>query len=133
MLRTGICLLFILMVTGCSTDIIGDPDKPISLITVIQEGKNNDNRPNMTTVCKGFYLTPGEVNDFYINASLVKETKDSNKYNILPCYARGTAAISGKLYNWTIRSGGVGIFSNENDYFVKICGINCCKKIPGIC
>jgi len=121
------------MVPGCSTGIIGDPDKPISVITVIQEGKNNDNRPNMTTVCKGFYLTSREVYEFYLNASLVKEAGNNNKYNILPCYSSGTAAINGKLYNWTIRSGGVGIFSNENDYFVKICGINCCKKTPGIC
>lgn len=133
MLRNSIYSLLTILVAACSSGIVGDPDKPISLITVQHEGATNPDRPAMTSICKGFYLSGKEVNDFYLNASLVTEPSETSVYNMLPCYAKGTAAINGKLYDWTIRAGGVGIFSYKEEKFIKICGIKCCDKVPGIC
>ena len=133
MLKYIFTALVILNLAGCSSAIVGDPGKPISLITVKHEGKYNEGRTDMATVCKGFYLSEKEVSDFYTNAARIEESDDTKKYDILPCYAHGTAAINGMLYNWVIRAGGVGQFYTENDRFIKICGKKCCKKVPGIC
>jgi hypothetical protein len=133
MLRNIICLILTVTMMACSSSIVGDPSKPISLITVKQDGASNPDRPAMTSICKGFYLSSEEVRDFYINASLLKDPADPEKYKILPCYAHGTAAIGGKLYDWTIRAGGIGVFTYKEEKLIKICGIKCCDKVPGIC
>lgn len=135
MVRTKFFFILLSMVfcTACASGIVGDPDKPISIINVVQEGKYNHGRPGMAEVCKGFYLSVQEVNEFYTNSELVSDIENKEVYKILPCYTQGTAAIRGKLYKWTIRAGGIGEFYNDNDHFVKVCGKKCCQKLSGIC
>lgn len=133
MFKNIIYLLCIFVISSCSSNIIGDPDKPISMIRVKNTGTHKDDRPQMASVCKGFFLSAQQVTDFYLNAVRIKEEKQSDKYNILPCYSSGTAAINGKLYNWIIRAGGIGDFYSDSDRFIKICGKGCCDKVPGIC
>lgn len=105
----------------------------ITRIKVEQRGKNEDNRPNMMGICKGFLLTENQVREFFDSSSFLREAEPSARYNILPCYSSGSALINDKPYQWVIRAGGVGEFYNDSDRFVKICGKNCCSKLPGIC
>lgn len=135
LLRNTILLYIIFSISSCTSSIVGDPNKPISFITVKTEGKNKQDRPQMATVCKGFFLSPHKVTDFYLHATRIKtdQQDEPGKYDILPCYSSGTAAIKGKLYNWIIRAGGIGEFYIEDDRFIKVCGKGCCDKVPGIC
>jgi hypothetical protein len=119
-----------MMTTACSTI---DKDAPISHIDVQFRGKNIDDRPQMASVCKGFYLSEQQVRDFYFNAAQIKDDDARESYELLPCYSQGTAYLYGEKYNWIIRAGGIGEFYNKHDRFVKICGINCCDKVKRIC
>ncbi len=121
--------LFIIFPCACSSI---DESKPISNIEVLYKGKNNTDRPQMSSVCKGFYITRDKVQEFYFSSARIKDT-DRKKYEILPCYSEGTAYLYGIKYKWIIRSGGVGEFFNDNDSFIKICGKNCCNKLERIC
>ena len=87
----------------------------------------------MQAVCKGFILSEQQVIDFYMNSETIKPADQEVNYDILPCYSSGTAYMYGIMYRWTILYGGIGIFTNENDTVIKVCGKNCCKKTNGIC
>ncbi len=117
-------------VTACSSI---DKTIPISHIEVITQGKHYTNRPEMKSTCKGFFMSEKKVLAFFHHAALTYEEDTEKKYKVLPCFSTGTAYLYGKIYNWIIRSGGVGEFYNEEERFVKICGIKCCSKIRGIC
>jgi len=87
----------------------------------------------MSTVCKGFFMSPDLVKDFYTHAALIRDTSKNARYEILPCFATGTAYIYGEKYTWIIRAGGIGEFFNETNRFTKICGKQCCSKVKNIC
>lgn len=122
--------MFVFLVAACSSI---DKSIPISHIDVVYRGKNLDNRPQMASVCKGFFLSDKQVKAFYYNAARINEKEPGKKYEILPCYSTGTAYIYGVKYNWVIRAGGVGEFYNDKDRFIKICGKKCCSKVKRIC
>lgn len=122
-------LLIAACFTACSSI---DKTIPISHVEVMYRGKSNEDRPQMSSVCKGFFMSHDKVQDFFYNASRVNDA-DRKKYEILPCYAKGTAYIYGVKYNWIIRAGGVGEFYNDSDRFFKVCGKQCCKKVERIC
>ena len=105
----------------------------ISRIKIQENGATISDRPGMTDVCKGFLLSKREVQDFFVDAMHVKDARSDGSYDILPCYASGTAMINNEVYKWTIRSGGIGEFENHNEKFLKVCGKGCCEKFTGIC
>ena len=125
----GLLLVIAFCFIACSSI---DKSKPISLIEVKYRGKNSDNRPQMPSVCKGFFMSQDKVQDFYRHASRINDS-ERQKYEILPCYAEGTAYLYGIKYNWKIRAGGIGEFYNESERFYKICGKQCCDKVERIC
>ena len=125
-----IALIAAVFIAACSSI---DPSVPISHIVVEIQGKNNTANEHMTTVCKGFFMSPELVKDFYHNASLISEKGKNSRYEMLPCYATGTAYIYGIKYTWVIRSGGIGEFFNDQSRFTKICGKKCCDKIKKVC
>jgi hypothetical protein len=133
-----ICVVVMTLLSGgCTAPVpVLVPDTPtlaIAAIKVQQRGKNEDNRPNMMGICKGFLLTETQVRDFFNYSAFIKEPESPSRHEILPCYSSGTAMINDKLYHWVIRAGGIGEFHNDNDRFTKICGKACCSKVPGIC
>lgn len=128
-LRSVLLLTFAVYLVACSSI---DKSKPISNVEVMYRGKNTDDRPQMASVCKGFFISQEKVQNFYHHASRVNDT-ESKKYKILPCYARGTAYLYGIKYNWIIRAGGIGEFYNDSERFIKICGRQCCNKVERIC
>lgn len=117
-------------VVACSSI---DKSIPISYVEIITQGMYSPNRPEMESVCKGFFMSEEKVLTFYRNAALTHEKDVDKKYKVLPCFSTGVAYLYGEKYNWIIRSGGVGEFYNDHKRFVKICGIKCCSKIRGIC
>ena len=100
-------LLCVFVITACSSI---DKSLPISHIDVLYRGKYQEQRPQMASICKGFFMTTKQVTDFYYNAARINEKEPTRKYEILPCYSTGTAYIYGEKYNWVIRAGGVGEF-----------------------
>ncbi|PKG38764.1 hypothetical protein CXF74_11740 [Psychromonas sp. Urea-02u-13] len=121
---------FILMLSACSSIFPwGDSEQ----FTIIEQGKNIDNRPNMEEVCKGFYISPSIFDAFFEYASITHEETLNERYKSLPCYSSGITYIEEEKFNWIIRAGGVGEFYNETQSFTKVCGIACCAKVDGVC
>ena len=130
MKRILTALIAAVMMAACSSI---DKSVPISHITIEHQGKNNTNDQHMTSVCKGFFMSPERVKDFYDNAYLVAERGKNERYEMLPCFATGEAYIYGEKYTWIIRAGGIGEFFNDKHRFTKICGKKCCAKVKNVC
>lgn len=132
-----IFFLFIIvsLLSGCASKaaIVAEDGLTISEITIKVNGATSKSRPHMSNICKGFILTKRQVQDFFVYSEHIKDRSSDNSDDILPCYASGSAVINNKPYNWVIRSGGIGDFSDKSDHFTKVCGKGCCDKIPGIC
>lgn len=128
-------LFALVLLYGCSTHVvsISDDGFTISDIQVMAAGGNEPEHAYTTGICKGFLLSEQQVRAFFVHANYVKDTAPENRYDILPCYSSGTAIINDAPYDWVIRAGGIGEFSNNSHRFVKICGKNCCDKAQGIC
>lgn len=124
----SLVITYILMLSACSS-FFGESEQ----FSIIEQGKNINTRSNMEEVCKGFYVSPSIFYDFFEYASLTHEKTINERYKSLPCYSSGFAYIEGEKFNWTIRAGGVGEFYNETKSFTKVCGINCCAKVDGVC
>jgi hypothetical protein len=121
---------------GCASDnaeIVAKDGTTISQIKITHNGDTEKSRPYMAGICKGFLLSKHEVQDFFVYADHVNLSKSNDSYDRLPCYASGTALINNQPYHWVIRSGGVGLFTNKNHRFMKICGKGCCSKVSGVC
>ena len=123
-------LISFFLVFGCSTI---NEDLDISSISFESQGKNNDIRSEMTSICKGFILTQQQVTDFYFHATRIDDKSLTERFMLLPCYSSGTAYLYGKKYKWVIRSGGIARFYNNHDEFFKLCGKKCCLQVEGIC
>lgn len=134
-LRIFLLVQLIIAVTGCSTPhaVVSDDGYTIAKIRITENGVANKSRPNMADICKGFLLSRNDVRNFFVHAYHVGNDSTDASYDILPCYASGTATINNDAYTWIIRSGGVGEFYNKTNKIVKICGKGCCNKVSGIC
>ncbi|WP_415226566.1 hypothetical protein [Psychromonas sp.] len=120
---------------ACSTLLIACSfnNDPINRIKITQQGKNIESRPLMSEVCKGFFISPTKLIEFYNNAAITHEEQANNNYLKLPCYSSGIAYFGDEKFQWIIRAGGVGEFYNETKSFTKICGVSCCDKVQGVC
>ena len=99
----------------------------------------------MAEACKGFYVSPEKLKDFFQYAALTHEERVNNNYEKLPCYSSGTAYLGDDEIQWVLRAGGVGEFKNlhhktQNNNqdqtqksFTKICGVSCCDNVQGVC
>lgn len=125
-------LIITLMVSGlfaCSSR----PADQLSDITVLAQGKNIAQRPEMAEACKGFYITPDKLKDFFQHARPTHEQKENSNYQKLPCFASGVAYLADEEFHWILRAGGVGEFYNDEKSFTKICGVACCDNVQGVC
>lgn len=131
----GYFLSILLVTCGCASEqpVISNDGFSISRIKIKTNGAASTSRPDMADVCKGFLLSRQQVLNFFINANHVKDNSTGNNDVILPCYVSGSAIINNEPYKWTIRSGGIGEFSSKTKKIIKVCGKDCCKKIPGVC
>jgi hypothetical protein len=109
------------------------PAGELTEIIVLDQGKSIKQKPKMIDACKGFYVTPQKLKNFFRYASLTHEEQASSNYAKLPCYARGTAYLGNEEIQWVLRAGGVGEFYNAQKSFTKICGISCCDNVQGVC
>lgn len=100
-------------------------------INISLQGQHITERPNMADSCRGFFINEKQIKRFFEHAVLTVN-KEKNLLK-LPCFSQGTASLSGEKFNWVIRAGGIGEFSNQRTSFSKMCGIACCNKIQGIC
>lgn len=135
-LRSVVSLLVtITLLAGCASEkgVQANDGLTISHITVHTNGATSKSRPNMTNICKGFILSKQDVQQYFVYARHVKVPHSDKSYDILPCYASGTAEINNQAFHWIIHSGGIGEFFNKNSRFVKICGKDCCGKVAGMC
>lgn len=123
------------LLTSCASENDSLPGNNVAIthIQVQIDGATSKSRPNMAVICKGFLLSQNQVRNFFLYSSHAREIHSYDNYNILPCYAKGTALIDKKPYTWIIRSGGVGEFFNTKHHMVKICGQGCCGKVAGVC
>jgi hypothetical protein len=127
-----ITLLFFSLVflNACS---MSRGDNELTEITVLSQGKNIKQRPEMVEACKGFFISAQQFKDFYYYSALTHEAKTNINNKKLPCYSSGTAYLGDKEFKWILRSGGIAEFYNEQKSFTKICGVSCCKKVQGVC
>lgn len=124
------------LLNSCASDsetIVANDGTTISHIRIAHNGDTEKSRPYMASICKGFLLSKHEIQDFFVYADRVNLGKSNDSYDRLPCYAAGTALINDQPYRWVIRAGGVGIFTNKNKRFMKVCGKGCCSKVSGMC
>lgn len=128
-------LLVVNLLSSCASEkaTLANDGYTISNIDVLINGATSKARPNMADICKGFILSRQQVQDFFVYARHVKDTRSDQSDTILPCYVSGTAIINKYPYHWIIRSGGIGEFYDKNKRFLKICGKGCCDKIAGMC
>lgn len=134
-------LLAIVTISACSSRGANE----LSDITVLAQGESIKERPEMAEACKGFYVSPEKLKDFFQYAALTHEERVNNNYEKLPCYSSGTAYLGDDEIQWVLRAGGVGEFKNlhhktQNNNqdqtqksFTKICGVSCCDNVQGVC
>lgn len=149
-LHLAFLLIALSLLSSCSSN---RPAGELSEITVLAQGKSIKQKPAMVAVCKGFYVTPEKLKDFFQHAALTHEEQVSSSYAKLPCYSSGTAYLGNDEIQWVLRAGGVGEFHNlenktQNETsddaqesaqektqksFTKICGVSCCNTVQGVC
>lgn len=129
-LKIALIALSIVFICACS---MFSEQQPVDNITVIEQGKYNEKRSNMQSVCKGFYVSPEKFAAFYQHSTIDQKAQINERYQALPCYSAGTVVLDGKPFKWILRSGGIGEFYSEDSKFTKVCGIACCKKVSGVC
>ena len=146
-------LLAITTISACSSRGANE----LTDITVLAQGESIKERPEMAEACKGFYVSPEKLKDFFQHAALTHEERVNNKYEKLPCYSSGTAYLGDDEIQWLLRAGGVGEFQrlhhkmqnnsqdqaqdnlqgsiqdNTQKSFTKICGVSCCDNVQGVC
>jgi hypothetical protein len=105
----------------------------LSEVIVLAQGKSMTQKPRMVAACKGFYITPEKLKNFFQHSSLTHEEQASSNYAKLPCYSSGTAYLGNDEIQWVLRAGGIGEFNSDRESFTKICGISCCNKVQGVC
>ncbi|TYK65447.1 hypothetical protein [Colwellia echini] len=123
-------LLFLMTLNACSTN--NNPNE-LTEVNVIAQGQSIATRPEMVDSCKGFFVSAEKLKSFYHYSSSTNEESISAKAKSLPCFVSGEAYIGDQKYQWILRSGGIGEFYNEHNTVTKICGIACCKNVPGVC
>jgi hypothetical protein len=135
MIKNLLFLLPALLLCGCAPASRDDNDARLDIrkIHVDSTSKAMTGEPAMITRCTGFRLSEKQVRDFLMFASRVTDDSTDKYIGMLPCSSTGTATVNRRKYDWTIRAGGIGVFSGANDHFVLVCGKNCCEKVPGVC
>ncbi len=135
MIRVTAYLILALLLPGCAARHLSEPgnDLDIDKIHIDATSKRLDGSAEMITRCSGFILSEKLVRDFLVHAVRIKDSDPDKYYRILPCSSTGTVRINKRKYNWVIRAGGIGEFFTDDDRFFKVCGKNCCDKVPGIC
>lgn len=123
-------LCCIAMISACSSS---RPANELSEITVLVQGESINQRPEMALACKGFYVSPQKLKNFYQHAALTHEKQSNGNYKELPCYSSGLAYIADDKFHWVLRAGGVAEFYNGEKSFTKICGVSCCNSVQGVC
>lgn len=131
-----LALFFITILTACAAPVYDLTvtelaKQKLSDITIIKQGQTITERATMSDSCKGFKIKETHISNFYLHSAL--QAGNTNNRLQLPCYAKGTTSISGEKFDWVIRAGGIGEFSNARTSFTKMCGVSCCKKIKAIC
>lgn len=121
-------LLSFFVLTGCS---FGGTSSDHKIATL--QGQHIENRPDMEKVCQGFTVDDKQLSDFIQFSALAEQDNLNSLYQKLPCFSSGRVEINNMQYQWIIRAGGVGEFFNDNHRFTKICGIQCCDKVQGVC
>jgi len=129
-LYSAIWLICLLLLGGCASSRV---EGELSEITVLAQGKSIKQKPTMIAACKGFYVTPEKLKDFFQHAALTNEKQANSNYEKLPCYSSGTAYLGNEEIEWVLRAGGVGEFYNDRNSFTKICGVSCCDNVQGVC
>lgn len=132
---SAIAFIILSLLTGCSSEkpVIAKDGNIISYIHININGAANASRPDMIDTCKGFLLSKSQITSFFVYSYPVKDSSTAKKSSILPCYVSGTAIINDLPYTWKIRAGGIGEFINKSRKLTKVCGQQCCEKIPGVC
>ena len=129
-------LLIIACLMLTTTSIVSCSSRPsdsLSEIIILEQGQNIAQRPEMAEACKGFYVSPEKLNEFFQHARPTHEQQQNSNYQKLPCYAAGVAYLADEKLHWILRAGGVGEFYNEEKRFTKICGVACCENVQGVC
>lgn len=135
MTRTATYLLLAFLFCGCAPSQRQDSGDGLTVakIRIDTTSKGLDGSVEMITRCSGFILSEKQVRAFLAHATRIKADEPNKYYRILPCSSTGTAVINKRKYNWVIRAGGIGEFYSDADRFIKVCGKNCCNKVPSIC
>ncbi|MBI1425483.1 MAG: hypothetical protein GC149_18765 [Gammaproteobacteria bacterium] len=127
--------VFLVLLSACSSDAVVKlkDNTRLSDIAINLNGAAIESRPDMVEVCKGFILSRSQIIEYYAHSTLVDDKTAYLKHNILPCYAAGSAVINDSRYKWKIYAGGIGEFTSDSKRFLKVCGKDCCQKMPDVC
>lgn len=119
----------VLLLASCS----GTTDNKYSEIKIISQQNSLEDTKLMKDVCQEFTLTNDQVLNYFNEATVTDEQTIHDQHDILPCYSTGSINISGDIYNWIIRAGGVGEYYNDKNKVLLVCNEKCCNKTQGIC
>lgn len=56
--------------------------------------------------CSDFSLDEAQVRQFFQQAEVLDASALHDRFDLLPCYVKGTAKLHGAAAEWTIRAGG---------------------------
>lgn len=80
--------------------------------------------------CADFVLTPSQVRTFLARAVAIDAMTLHDRYDLLPCWVRGTARDGHGLWRWEIRAGGTArLESPAGD--VTLLGCDACDELLG--
>ena len=80
--------------------------------------------------CADFALTPSQARTFLARATQVDAMTLHDRYDLLPCWVRGTARDTHGRWHWEIRAGGTARLESPSGD-VTLLGCDACDELLG--
>ncbi|MBL8024832.1 MAG: hypothetical protein JNL74_00390 [Fibrobacteres bacterium] len=109
--------------SGCSEPTIHHAQNKLLDIQVLSHGHDNGGE-----FCADFILTSTQVEWFFSRAKILDARLLHDKFDILPCWVRGTGKSVQGTWNWEIRAGGTArkVFENGT---IELLGCDNCDAV----
>ena len=80
--------------------------------------------------CADFALTPAQARTFFTRATTITPMEQHDRYELLPCWVRGTARDSRGEWHWEVRAGGTARLEAPGGE-ITLLGCDACDELLG--
>lgn len=114
----GLQVVLVMLIAGCQ----GASYTPARLqnISIVERGVEHGGG-----FCSDFDMSPVQVSSFFNRAQIYTASDLHAKFDILPCYVRGTAMQRASKVSWEIRAGATGVITVSDKGAVLFGCVNC--------